>query len=485
MVVAAVCGALAPPAAARAQGDPGGPIVDNDYAIDIAGGPILGSGRALGMGGAFVAVAEGLESTLWNPAGYGARPIYSLDWFEFEPVLGIFGPGSFSKDDFFNNGGRVPAESAVFVSVGTRFQLGNTGFGALALIQDFEVPTASAGLASVSSIAPRYGIAHGFGDGQLVLGIGARTAIVSVDLGGEPLINFRGTSVEVGGVLRPERFPWRVGMVVRAPVMGHPTTGDTQTDADGVERVAGFVIPDRIVQPWELRVGGAWQFGPRPMNRRWRREGDPEPELRGSLEAQRCFRRREQAIRELAAAGHPHPAQEVGQCPWLTRQPADPAWLEAEEARVAREEIAFERDLEDARQATSTARKAAVAALPRRYVLLSAELTITGRTADAVGFDGFIDQVVRRSGDRVTVSPRIGAEAEPVADWLKVRAGFYLEPARAARATPRPHGTLGFEVKLFSWDLFGLIDPFTFTIGGTGDFAPRYVNVGIGIGFWH
>ncbi|HJK97085.1 MAG TPA: hypothetical protein RMF84_07670 [Polyangiaceae bacterium LLY-WYZ-14_1] len=470
------------PAGARGQEPP--PIADNDYAVELVPGPIQGSGRAIGMGGAFVAVAEGLESVLWNPAGYAARPVHSLDWFELEPVLGLAGPGSFDQDDFFNNGGDLPAESAIFLTAGLRLQLGNAGLGGLGLFQSFEVP-GEAGQQTVTSVAGRFGLAHGFADGQLVVGLGVRTARVNVVLGDNTLFELLGTGIELGGVFRPERFPFRLGAAVRGPVTARPESGDAQLGPDGVRRVADFAVPDRVVRPWELQLGAAWQLGPRPLNRRWRRERDPKRELQSSLEANRCLRRQAQSVAELRAEGHPDPEGAVGSCPFLERPPESIAFWEDELARVAWEDRAFRRDLADARRRTSEARKAAVAALPRRYLLVSAELLIVGRSEDAVSLDGFLSQTARRAGRRVSVSPRVGAEAEVVPHWLKLRLGAYLEPARADDALPRFHGTMGFDLRLFTWDLFGLLDPFTFAVGGTADIARGYVNVGLGLGFWH
>jgi hypothetical protein len=68
---------------------------------------------------------------------------------------------------------------------------------------------------------------------------------------------------------------------------------------------------------------------------------------------------------------------------------------------------------------------------------------------------------------------------------LKVRFGSYVEPARNEAGTIRPHGTLGFDLRLFTWDLFGLVSPFSIQLTGVGDVAPRYFDVGLGIGFWH
>jgi len=46
------------------------------------------------------------------------------------------------------------------------------------------------------------------------------------------------------------------------------------------------------------------------------------------------------------------------------------------------------------------------------FVLVSAELVMTGAVKDAVGTDGFLDQIQERAGQRITVSARLGVEAE-------------------------------------------------------------------------
>ena len=89
------------------------------------------------------------------------------------------------------------------------------------------------------------------------------------------------------------------------------------------------------------------------------------------------------------------------------------------------------------------------------------------------------------SGDDVTVQIRVGVETEPWPHRLKVRGGSYLEPSRIEGGAYRLHGTLGFDFRVFTWDLFGLMDPFDFRAGLTGDIARGYFDWGIGIGFWH
>ena len=69
---------------------------------------------------------------------------------------------------------------------------------------------------------------------------------------------------------------------------------------------------------------------------------------------------------------------------------------------------------------------------PRRYHLLTIDLWFTGRLSDAVGVDSFLFQTVQRSGEKITISPRIGYESEPWPKRMKLRVGSYLEPTRFA-----------------------------------------------------
>jgi len=117
--------------------------------------------------------------------------------------------------------------------------------------------------------------------------------------------------------------------------------------------------------------------------------------------------------------------------------------------------------------------------LERRYVLLSASLLFIGSTSDGVGIDAFLEQQRRTRGRNISFSLRLGAEAEIVPDWVKLRAGFYIEPARQTGVAPRPHVTVGTDVRLFT--LFGTTVRGTFTLDG----APRYADVGVGVGVWH
>jgi hypothetical protein len=117
--------------------------------------------------------------------------------------------------------------------------------------------------------------------------------------------------------------------------------------------------------------------------------------------------------------------------------------------------------------------------------LISTELFAIGPTDDGVGLESFLSQRRQTSGEYVSFGARVGVEGEPIAGYVKMRAGSYLEPSRFAGVGYRVHGTLGTDLRLFSWDLFGLVDEFTVRLGASADVAERYLNVGFGFGMWH
>jgi hypothetical protein len=99
-------------------------------------------------------------------------------------------------------------------------------------------------------------------------------------------------------------------------------------------------------------------------------------------------------------------------------------------------------------------------------------------------------QRVERSGQEVSVSPRLGLEGEVIPGYLVVRAGGYDEPTRFTStpgASARLHATGGFDVRIpIEWSVFGLLDDdTTFRVGGAVDGAPRYFGWAASAGLWH
>jgi hypothetical protein len=116
------------------------------------------------------------------------------------------------------------------------------------------------------------------------------------------------------------------------------------------------------------------------------------------------------------------------------------------------------------------------------YVLLSAEIALWGPVRDAIGIDGFLRQVEERAGRTTAVSFRVGAEAEILPGWIRVRAGSYWEPSRSEHYAGRLHLTAGLELRLFSFTFLG---DHTLNTSFALDVAERYSNVSLSVGFWH
>ena len=115
-------------ASALAQNEPPPP----NYSVDAAQGPLTGSTRVIGLGGAFVAIAEGRDGVAVNPASVAVRSAYS--WNRWDYGFGLdFAIGSWLPEtDFLNQGETAEGEaresadverrSLLFGSVGVTLQ---------------------------------------------------------------------------------------------------------------------------------------------------------------------------------------------------------------------------------------------------------------------------------------------------------------------------------------------------------------------------
>jgi hypothetical protein len=115
-------------------------------------------------------------------------------------------------------------------------------------------------------------------------------------------------------------------------------------------------------------------------------------------------------------------------------------------------------------------------------VLALLDLVVTGPSPNAYGLDAFGINKLERSGVHTSLSVRAGAEYEWLPGRLRVRGGTYWEPGRFTGVSGRIHGTLGIELRVFQFWLFGTRRG---RITVTGDLAEGYRNLGFSIGFWH
>lgn len=434
------------------------------------------------------------------------REPYSFEHFEWDASADISFPGAFGGMDFDNRGDKgieqqiernqrlgVARRSTVettdrflYLNGGLWGQIGNVGMTVTADMLRYDVagqtsqqPTLAVGLTRLHAA-----VAYGFLHNQLCVGAGLRLAYVDLSEAGQsnaPVISMFGFAPQAGLIVKPESHPWRLGLTVRAPVSASDFSlsnliRERENDSTVVRRAGpSFIVPSRIVQPWEVEAGIAYQLGPRPLNPPWEDPRIQKLAREGAVERQRTVRL---AAQTAAIAAMPATTA-------LERYArAERAAELAEEDRVAR--AAEDAELKGIEERLLAERKARYANWPRERVLLLASVLMTGPSTDAVALEGFIDQRREIVGSLVSISPHFAVEGEAMPNRLTTRAGMYVEPSRFSDGTPREHLTIGIDVRLFRWSVFGIFDDdHEWQVSAFLDLAERYQNFGLGVGTWH
>lgn len=475
--------ALAESAHAQLPSD-GQPIKTNHYGIDLYQGPVLASTRVIGLAGAFVAIGEGVEGNTQNPAAPAVRVPWSNAHFDYDLGVGVTFPATLKNSDFFNSGRRTDLPKGttggfVFLNYAGNVQLGKWGFGITGDLQEYALNGASNQVQPNSDqvvaqiTVTHFQLARAFADGQIIVGVGDRVATLNVQhqnaitSNQQNLFSTVGNGYELGFLLRPNGEQFRIGGAYRSEVNSR-ASGNTIP-----EPVNNLYLPERVTVPWDLDLGMAIQIGPRPLNPRW---VDPVVELERikrflrwrELERERY--RRFELARVASIHGDVAAAARALDAELATEEALDDATLSRAE---------HEEDAEIRRQVESMA---------RFHLLIVSSLVVSGTATEAVGVESFLERTTQRSGNALSYSPRIAVETETAPNWLRLRAGSYLEPSRfpSNRDGARVHGTLGFDQKLFPWTVFGLFHEHTYwRAGGSLDAARNYFGWSVAIGVWH
>ncbi len=422
----------------------------NAYRVDLFQGPVLSSSRVTGLAGAYSPIAEGVEGMVVNPAAPAVRVPWSRTWFDYDLGFGVTFPTTVKNTDFDNDGETgFRHQNFYFATAGALAQFGPWGAGVSFQGQTYTLGAAegaaptSSGSESVRILLARYdlSLARTFFDGQVAIGLGLRTAVLDVGTvqgTAQSTSIFQTTSAgpQLGALWAPHRLPIRLAFSARGRMDPNAEVkGQNLPDANGHRVVAGRYVPQAVELPWEIEMGFAIQLGPRPLN--------------------------------LPFIDPHHPPAEYLQ--------------DAPDGKGGTVKLMPEKAVIDAKL------RDRYLALPRRKLLIVTSLLVSGPVDTAVSVESFLRQDrVFRSGQRVSVTPRLGLEAEPFEDAVQLRLGTYLEPGRIEGSTARPHLTLGFDVRALDWDLFGLLDPQNaFRVGAFGDLARQYFAWGITLGIWH
>jgi len=464
-------------AAGGALGGNGTQIETSSYALDLFHGPVFAGTRVTGLGGAYVAIAEDVDGDLQNPAAPAVRPFFSYSQFDYWLGFGITFPATLTGVDFFNSGSKTnltnTPDAFVFFTPAVNLQWGEFGLGLTLEMQQYELSGPPPGKSIRVTIPTTHlQLARGIDHNQLVIGAGARLVSMSVagpDAG--TTFSSSGIGLEFGAVYKPENIPLRLGVAVRTPVQTKASYREgLLPDANGdlvVQTETGpAYLPKIVAVPWDFNFGFAVQLGRRPLNPPWRML--PELTERPTLEHR---------LRELDREEAEENALRLARTP-------------AERERITRsfesEQAADDRRFADQQLSAQQRIAREHLAMNRFYVQISGAMLVSGSVDAAVGIESLLTQKVNRSGQRVVSSPRLGVECGIVPEWVKLRAGSYLEPTRFETSDLRVHATAGIDLKLIRWSVFGAWpDDYMWRLALAGDASNRYYTFGFSIGGWY
>lgn len=415
--------------------------------VEFFQGPMISSNRVIGMGGAYIGIAEGGDVVLLNPASLSVRYDYAahkrLDWDWGFSLLQVFPQEGLDVD----LSGQQVYQSALLFEAGLSAKLGRHGIGAHILGNSYEL----LGGTAVQSV---YGLGYAYAARRLPLTLGAVASVGTLSLQTEQAASRNdGRGLLLGALYAPCGASYRAGVTARAPIRA--------------PRSSGQGGPETLLIPGELGLGVSYRIGPNREN--------PCPSY-GEPFAPQPKRAPARPVRSLpasrpASAPAAAPVEAPGSAP--SSQGADAATSQPYQAPLqepALAGVAVDR---------SRLRR------PRRYTLFAADLVLTGRSVGAVGVQSLLDSLdgtgpaprLQAAGERATLGLRAGVESEVLENRLKLRGGMYYEPSRFDPFSGRVHATAGIDVRAFH-----LVRDWKLT--WVGDFANQYANAGLGIGFW-
>lgn len=249
-----------------ARAAPGDPIVDNNYRLDLTRTVTSGSTRKIGMGGAFVGLAEGNAAIPDNPAAVAYRPRAFLRPWEFDMVMGTLVT---TNDDTDNSGSSslIYGDQAL-VDAGLMAQYENWGLGGVArltVLDSDDLPEDQdaqflSGTAAVGYTALDRQLAFGFSLNP----IGARLKSESDRLERNSF-KLNGLGWGAGIIWHPNRGHWRFGGAYTSSVS---TDQNLVVSGTSPVRVGNLIVPSGVMVTGNLSLGTAYEWNQFPL---WQR----------------------------------------------------------------------------------------------------------------------------------------------------------------------------------------------------------------------
>ena len=197
--------------------------------IELSRGPVAGSARVVGLGGAYSSIGEGLAGMSLNPATLGNRNHRMERWWDWDAGAGIsFLP--LDDTDYENDGqANTAVESQQIWQVGAMFQAGHLGFGWHWASRVYKVDRLGSHQAEFNFDEHLLGVGYHLERIGLSIGLSGIMESTRIDL--QERGNFFDTTeataklggtfdggfsgFQIGAIYRPVNEPYRLGMSLR------------------------------------------------------------------------------------------------------------------------------------------------------------------------------------------------------------------------------------------------------------------------------
>ena len=233
------------------------------YSIELYDGGILGNAAVVGMGGATTAIAIGTAGTLFNASAPAVKPTTDTDRWNWDYHLDYLN-GSLSTD-YDNNGLTSDNGGTSVFTGGFGVRVGEWAGAITATRQAAPVEGTvmlPSGMAQLTAANTRYQFAFGRWIRRLDMAFGGAFDILRFSLGPDctgvncgDLFDVTGAGLEAGWTWAPRRESFRLGASLVSRVYG----ADVESTCDPMD-CYGYILPQSIVSPWRVSVGGAYRF---------------------------------------------------------------------------------------------------------------------------------------------------------------------------------------------------------------------------------
>ncbi len=228
------------------------PIFAEEALFEFPIRPVGNSNRVIGLGGAFVGIAEGADGHTYNPASFASRFSYSRDqlwdwdWTLYWLNLPTndhsdFGAINSTSNNAFHLGLGIDVKYSLFGAGVHGYTSQYKFFG-----DDNYFLTQTVGLIGLGLTLPKF---------QLSIGATLNSGSSEVQLSDEVPINFEGTGASFGVLWFPPSLPFRIGANLRLPQKDKELNNDDDREFEFV-----------ITQPGELTLGASWMFWEKKHN---------------------------------------------------------------------------------------------------------------------------------------------------------------------------------------------------------------------------